>query len=261
VTVALSRAAAESGHSPSVTRVGRAGSASPTGRPGARDRAGSGEARRDRVGGRAAVSHGHEGGRAGRRPRLALQRPWIVHPVHAECEVLALVVRERQAVRVGGPGDGGRQLRDAGDRREHVGELVVRRLVEVVQEDVGDPGPVGHVGEGPPVRRPLRVDVASFLAGQHLDGARGQVVERHAQGGEFQPGEVGFRAAIGDERDGPAVGRPGRLEVGVRVAREPLEVGPVGVHHEQVAEPAVITREHDAGRRRPGRRRGPVQGI
>ena len=61
--------------------------------------------------------------------------------------------------------------------------------------------------------------------------------------------------AIGGERDGLAVGRPDGVEVAVLVLGQPPEPAAVAVHHEQVAEAAVVAGEHQLlAVRAPGRR-------
>ena len=159
------------------------------------------------------------------------------------------------------PGEARRERADSGYSREHVGELVDIPVRQLVQVDVADPVAVGHERQRPPVRGPGGIDVLPLVhVPEDIDRAVVEVEQGDAQAAELECLEVGNGAAIGGERDGLAVRGPGRLEVGVLVVRQAVEVRAVSVHDEQVRQAAVVPCEHQllpVGR--PRRRREPVE--
>ena len=100
----------------------------------------------------------------------------------------------------------GEHRRERGDARHpgiEVGELVNLLVLHVVEEDVRHGVPVGDEGDALSVGRPLRAGIPSYLhAGENLDAAVVQMIERNLEVPHVQGPEVRVRTAVGDEGDG-----------------------------------------------------------
>ena len=83
-----------------------------------------------------------------------------------------------------------------------------------------------------------------------------QIVERDPPVADRELPEVGVRPAIGGERDGLSVGRPDGVEIAELVLGEPMEPAAVAVHHEEVAEAALVPGKHEPLAVRAPRGRG-----
>ena len=143
--------------------------------------------RHDRHGGRSAVRRAAQGAR-------------VLEGIHAVLTVF--VVDERHAVSYGRPGKDWGKRRDALDAGEHVRQLIDLVIDQVVQKDVGDPGPVGDECERTAVGRPDGIDVLPNLhVAQQLGVARVEMEQRDSQIPEPQQVEIGLTAALRHERD------------------------------------------------------------
>ena len=95
------------------------------------------------------------------------------------------------------------------------------------------------------VRRPLRVDVLPAREG--ANGFRlsaGRIDQREPVGTDLEHVEA-RREPIGREGDAAAVGRPRRLQIGVRIVGQLARLPGAEIEHPQVGEPAAHPGECD----------------
>ncbi|MBV6521634.1 MAG: hypothetical protein MNPFHGCM_01778 [Gemmatimonadaceae bacterium] len=118
------------------------------------------------------------------------------------------------------PCDRGAVLRERADRADHVRQLVVLLIAQIVQKDVRDAAPVRQVGNRPAVWRPLRVEVESVLLRQHVDPRCRDVHYCDSPRVEAERLEVGVASPISGEGNALPVRGPLRLQLTVLVVRQ-----------------------------------------